>query len=207
MSAPFGDPSIGLVPSAFDPFFTLTLGPVHTTWYDGSQRDGMVRLVQDVVAQGGAIGWFEVPSANDVDDWLLSVSAARMAVVTEGDQVLACGFWRRHEAAVLRHTGRISKVMSHPLARRRGAGRAVMELLVTDARAERIELLTLECRGNNHGAQRMYADLGFRVTGRLPDALAIGDERFDQVLMHLDLRAGRHGLTRHGSRNEGLGAT
>ena len=53
----------------------------------------------------------------------------------------------------------------------------------------------------------MYAALGFQVTGRLPDALAIGDERFDQVLMHLDLRTGPQGLVRHGSRREGLGST
>ncbi len=82
-----------------------------------------------------------------------------------------------------------------------------MELLIGDARAQGIELLTLECRGNNHGAQRMYASLGFRVTGRLPDVIALGNDRFDQVLMHLDLRVGRLGLSRHGSRNEGLGAT
>lgn len=180
---------------------------MQTSWYDASHRDGIVELVQAVVEQGGAIGWFAVPTPAEVDAWLVSVEDARLAVAADDERVLACGFWRRHEARVLEHTGRISKVMAHPQARRHGAGRAVMEHLVTDAREQGVELLTLECRGNNHGAQRMYANLGFRVTGRLPDALAIGDERFDQVLMHLDLRAGPSGLTRHGSRQEGLGAT
>jgi ribosomal protein S18 acetylase RimI-like enzyme len=180
---------------------------VQTSWYDGSRRDGLVELVQAVAAQGGAVGWLEVPPPEDVDRWLATTNDARMAVATDGDQVLACGTWRRNEAHVLQHTGRVWKVMTHPDARRRGAGRAVVDLLIADARAEGIELLTLECRGNNHGAQRMYAALGFRVTGRLPDAIAIGDERFDQVLMHLDLRNGPAGLVRHGSRREGLGST
>lgn len=180
---------------------------MHTGWYDASLRDGMVALVQAVAATGGAVGWLEVPSEAEVDEWLASVAGSRMAVASDGERVLACGIWRRHEARVLQHTGRISKVMTDPEARRRGAGRAVMELLIADAQGEGIELLTLECRGNNHGAQRMYAGLGFRVTGRLPDALAIGADRFDQVLMHRDLRIGPAGLSRYGSRREGLGAT
>ena len=180
---------------------------MQTAWYDARHRDGMVDLVRAVAALGGAVGWLEVPSEAEVDDWLASVAGERMAVATEGDRVLASGLWRRNDYAVLRHTGRIWKVMTHPEARRQGAGRAVMQRLIEDARQEGIELLTLECRGNNHGAQRMYAQLGFRVTGRLPDALAIGAERFDQVLLHLDLRSGTGGLVRHGSRREGLGRT
>lgn len=180
---------------------------MQTSWYDGSHRDGMVDLVQSVAALGGAIGWLSIPTPEEVDGWLTSVASARVAIATEGAKVLACGVWRRNEARVLERTGRVWKVMTHPEGRRRGAGRAVMELLIADARAEAIELLTLECRGNNHGAQRMYAGLGFRVTGRLPDALSIGTERFDQVLMHLDLRSGTQGLVRHGSRREGLGST
>jgi ribosomal protein S18 acetylase RimI-like enzyme len=180
---------------------------VQTGWYDASLRDGMVDLVQSVAGTGGAVGWLDVPTPAEVDAWLASVSDSRMAVATDGTRVLASGLWRRGDTAVLRHTGRIWKVMAHPQVRRQGAGRAVMQLLVDDAREQGIEVLTLDCRGNNHGAQRMYAALGFRVTGRLPDVLAIGDERFDQVLMHLDLRDGTSGLTRHGSRREGPGST
>jgi ribosomal protein S18 acetylase RimI-like enzyme len=180
---------------------------VQTTWYDASHRDGVVQLVQSVVALGGAVGWLSVPTPDEVDAWLTSLTDARLAVAHEDGRVLACGTWRRNDQPVLRQTGRIWKVMAHPDARRRGAARAVMELIIEDAQTDGVELLTLECRGNNHGAQRMYAGLGFQVTGRLPDALAIGDERFDQVLMHLDLRVGTAGLTRHGGRREGPGTT
>jgi ribosomal protein S18 acetylase RimI-like enzyme len=70
-----------------------------------------------------------------------------------------------------------------------------------------VEVLTLDCRGNNHGALALYASLGFVTTGRRPDVIAVGQHRFDQVLLHLDLRAGPGDDIRHGSRREGPGAT
>lgn len=178
-------------------------------WYDGSHRDGIVELVQAVAATGGAVGWTEVPPPDEVDHWLTRLlgSGARLAVALDDGRVLACGAVRREEPPVLRGLAKVTKVMTHPLGRGRGAARAVMAALVAHARAEGVELLTLDCRGNNHGAQALYAGLGFVVTGRRPDAIALGDERFDQVLMHLDLRSGTGGLLRHGSRHEGLGAT
>ena len=63
----------------------------------------------------------------------------------------------------------------------------------------------MDCRGNNHGALRLYAELGFVVSGRRPDFIAVGDERFDQVLMHLDLRTDDEALVRHGGRRAGPG--
>lgn len=182
---------------------------IDVSWYDARHRDGMVDLVRAVAAQGGAVGWVDVPSAQEVDHWVADVQAqgGRLAVAGSGIQVLASGYWRRQPGVVLGKMGEIRKVMSHPDRRRTGAARAVVTQLVEDARAEGVELLTLECRGNNHGAQRMYVGLGFEITGRRPDAIAVGDERFDQVLMHLDLRTGQAGLVRHGSRREGPGAS
>ena len=47
--------------------------------------------------------------------------------------------------------------------------------------------MTLQCRGNNHGAIRLYQRLGFHEYGRLSDFVASGDERWDKVLMAIDL--------------------
>ena len=41
--------------------------------------------------------------------------------------------------------------------------------LVAQARAAGVETLTLQCRGNNHGAIRLYQRLGFTEYGRLAD--------------------------------------
>ena len=176
----------------------------------GEVRDGLVALVQAVAATGGAVGWLSVPPVAEVQAWLdgLLGSGSRLAVaVAPEGAVLGCGAWRAHDHAVTGGMAVVSKVMTHPDARGRGAGRLLVQALVDDARTAGVELLTLDCRGNNHGALRLYAELGFVVTGRRPDALRVGQERFDQVLMHLDLRSGPEGLLRHGGRREGLGAT
>jgi RimJ/RimL family protein N-acetyltransferase len=49
-------------------------------------------------------------------------------------------------------------------------------------------VLTLDLRGDNAGARRLYERLGFVEYGRLPRFVAFGDRRWDKVLMLLDLR-------------------
>lgn len=189
---------------------------MHLTWYDGSdaQQDALVPLVQAVAATGGAVGWLTVPSPDEVRAWArdLHAAGAHLALLEEDGRVLACGAWHRLTPPVLQTMAEVRKVMTHPDARGRGAARTVVRALVDAAQRAGVEVLTLECRGNNHAAQRLYASLGFEVTGRRPDVIAVGQERFDQVLMHCDLRrgtpaAGGGGLVRHGSRHEGPGVT
>jgi ribosomal protein S18 acetylase RimI-like enzyme len=168
-------------------------------------------LVATVAGLGGAVGWLEVPTEQQTRDWFDGVvrSGGRLVLAREPGAVLACGHWQRLDAAVLRHTAEVRKVMTAPRARGRGLARQVVSALVADAAAAGIEGLSLAARGNNHGALRLYADLGFVVTGRRPDWIAVGDERFDQVLLHRDLRppGGPAGLVRHGGRGEGPGRT
>lgn len=182
---------------------------MHVTWYDESHADGLVAVVQAVAAAGGAVGWLHVPEPPEVLQWLegLTAGGVRLAVATEGQEVLGCAGLRRQRPVVLSRMAEVTKVMTHPGAARRGVAKALMDLLIAQATADGVEVLTLECRGNNHGALRLYAQCGFQVTGRRPDAIAVGDQRFDQVLMHADLRSGTSGLVRHGSRREGPGST
>lgn len=173
---------------------------------DEPTRRGVTELVQGVATRGGAVGWLTVPTANEVQEWLdgLLASGARVLVAESDGVVTGCGAWRRGQG-VLEAMAELKKVMTRPDARGLGTARAVVTELVRDARTAGVELLTLECRGNNHPALAVYDSVGFVVTGRRPDALAVGDERFDQVLMHLDLRVGPSGLQRHGGRHEGTG--
>ena len=178
---------------------------------------GVHALVADVAAHGGAVGWLHVPGPDEVRAWLDGVLAggARLLLATDGGRVVGCGYWQRLGASVLAHNAEIRKVMTASWARGSGVARAVTGGLVEDADAAGVEGLSLDCRGNNHAALGLYADLGFVVPGRRPDWIAVGDERFDQVLLHLDLRARRVApgsgsgpvLARHGGRREGPGST
>ena len=165
--------------------------------------------MQAVAAAGGAVGWLEVPPPDEVRAWADTLENAVLAY--DGDRLVGSGSWAHHGHTVTRQNAEVRKVMVHPDARGQGVGRAVTAALVDDAREAGVEVLTLDCRGNNHGALRLYAALGFVTSGRRPDFIAVGDERFDQVLLHRDLRtdAGREpvGLVRHGGRREGPGAT
>ena len=180
---------------------------MHARPYDERDQPGLVDLVQAVAALGGAVGFLSVPTPAEVEAWREGLRAELLVVVDDQDRVLGCGALRRPANPVLRAIGEITKVMTHPDCRGQGVGRVVMDALVELAIAQGAELLTLECRGNNHGAQRLYAQAGFVMTGRRPDAIAVGDDRFDQVLMHRDLRTGTAGLRRFGSRREGSGSS
>ena len=176
---------------------------------DDPPYDGLHALIAETAALGGAVGWLTVPPPDETRAWLDGVLAggARLVVAEDAGQVVGTAHWRRYGPHVLSHNAQLSKLMTLPSARGRGIGRLVTGAVVEDARAAGIEVLSLDCRGNNHGALRLYAELGFVVTGRRPDFIAVGDERFDQVLLHLDLRTGPGGLSRHGGRREGPGRT
>ena len=180
---------------------------------DEQTHAGLHALVADVAAHGGAVGWLHVPEPDEVRAWLDGVLATgvRMVLARDGGRVVGCGYWQRLDGEVLRRNAQVRKVMTASSARGTGVARAVTAALVEDAQAAGVEGLALDCRGNNHAAIGLYTSLGFVVTGRRPDWIAVGHERFDQVLLHLDLRARRGadpaGLVRHGGRREGPGSS
>lgn len=176
---------------------------------DDRERADVHRLVAAVAALGGAVGWLHVPDRAEVDAWLdgLAPGTRTIAAYDDSGALVGLGTWARLPAEVLRQMAEIRKVMVDPEARGRGVGRAVTAALVEDCRAAGVEAVSLDCRGNNHAALGMYAGLGFVVSGRRPDWIAVGGERFDQVLLHLDLRDGTEPLVRHGGRRAGPGAS
>ena len=180
---------------------------------DEQTYDGVHALVAEVAARGGAVGWVTVPDRDEVARWLDGVLAegARFVTVSSGGALLGVGHWACLQHPVLHQNAQIRKVMTLPQARGRGVARTLTAALVQDADRAGVEVLTLDCRGNNHAALGLYASLGFVVSGRRPGFIAVGEERFDQVLMHLDLRVGRPPAVppvhQHGGRRTGTGST
>lgn len=185
-------------------------------WPDADMRSDLRRAVHrvlhDVVADGGAVGYLSPPSLAQVDAWLDEVLAdvragdGALVLATVDGVVEAMGAWRRERSPVFRYSGVLSKIMAHPDARGRGLGRQVVSALVEHARGTDIELLTLGVRGNNHGTIQLYEELGFREYGRLPNRIAVGDDRFDEVLMMLPLGVPPHVRLR-GAEPGGPGST
>jgi len=180
---------------------------------DERTYDDVHALVAQVAALGGAVGWLSVPPRDEVARWLDGVLAegARFLTVSCAGELLGVGHWARLRGPVMVQNAQIRKVMTLPQARGQGVARALTAALVDDADRAGVEVLALDCRGNNHAALGLYASLGFVVSGRRPGWIAVGDERFDQVLLHLDLRPGRPPggpvLQQHGGRRVGTGST
>jgi ribosomal protein S18 acetylase RimI-like enzyme len=175
-------------------------------------RRSIHRVVHDVVEAGGAIGYLSPPSRAQVDAWLDDVLAdvragdGALVLASVAGVVQAMGTWVREKPAVFRYTGVVGKVMAHPAARGQGLGRTVVSALLEHARGTDLELLVLGVRGNNHGTIQLYEELGFRESGRLPNRIVVGDDRFDEVQMMLPL-GHPPGVRLRGSQPGGPGST
>jgi ribosomal protein S18 acetylase RimI-like enzyme len=186
-------------------------------WLPGAVDDPLLdavhRVVEAVMRLGGAVGWVDVPDRSETAGWLAGIAAevaagrTRMALLGADGRVEALGRWTRYAKDTVAVNAEVLQVMVHPDARGRGLARRLVAALVEDARARRVETLTLDVRGNNHAAMALYESLGFEVYGRLPDFVAVGDERWDRVLYRLDLRTADWPLRRHGARPVGSGAS
>ena len=180
---------------------------------DESTPDRVVRLVQEVMSEGAALGWSGVPDVAQIEQWwadLLAETAAGRAAVSaayDGPDLVGLGEWRRYALAPQAQNADLEKVFVSRRSRGAGVGHGLMTHLVEQARAAGVEVLTLQCRGNNHGAIRLYRRLGFVEYGRIRDFVGSGRHRWDKVLMAIDLRTGDEPLLRHGSDPVGEGAS
>jgi ribosomal protein S18 acetylase RimI-like enzyme len=169
-------------------------------------------VISAVVGQQGAVGWLHVPDAEETAVWLdrelrvVREGVAHFAVARVDGIVSGIGILSVFRPPVLAHNGEVRKLMTHPGARGRGVAKAVLLALESKARQLGLENLVLDVRGNNHGAMAVYESLGWLRCGVVPDFIATGDERFDQVnyVRALDRPAG---LVLHGQRIEGPGAS
>ncbi|ONI85702.1 GNAT family N-acetyltransferase [Saccharothrix sp. ALI-22-I] len=177
---------------------------------DEQLRAEVHEVLHAVVAAGGAIGWLTPPGRAETDAWLDRVLGSPQdgaLVVARVDGVLrGTATWRRSDSEVFGHMAEVRRVTSHPAARGLGLGSRLVRAVIEHARAAGLEMLTLGVRGNNHGAIQLYERLGFREWGRLPNVIAVGDMRFDDVRMYLPL-GHREGVVLHGSAAGGLGSS
>ncbi|MER7789873.1 GNAT family N-acetyltransferase [Streptomyces sp. NPDC097640] len=152
------------------------------------------RMLADLVGGGAALGWVEPPSRDEVAELLGHVVSA----VQAGDAALRAayldrrlvglGYWLRYARPTHRPHADLEKIAVAAAVHGRGVGRALTAALIADAREAGIEVLTLDARGDNANALRLYRSLGFTEYGRLPSFVAVGERRYDKVFYMLDFR-------------------
>ncbi|MFJ2784301.1 MULTISPECIES: GNAT family N-acetyltransferase [unclassified Streptomyces] len=152
------------------------------------------RVLADLVRGGAALGWVEPPSPDEVADLLgRALRAARagdgaLRAAYVGGRPVGLGYWLRHTRPTHRPHADLQKIAVDSAAQGLGVGRALTAALIADARRAGIEVLTLDARGDNVHALRLYRSLGFSEYGRLPAFVAVGERRYDKVFCMVDLR-------------------
>ncbi|MBU8878907.1 GNAT family N-acetyltransferase [Bacillus sp. FJAT-29790] len=152
------------------------------------------RLLQELVSNGAAIGWVDPPSTEEVGCLLRELAIASeknnaCLIAIWVDQDLAgIGYWRRYNRPTHHPHADIEKVAIDPRYQGHGLGRRLMNQLISAADNAGIEVLTLDFRGDNARAAKLYKSLGFSEYGRLPRFVAVGTARYDTIFYALDLR-------------------
>ncbi|WP_306324498.1 GNAT family N-acetyltransferase [Streptomyces venezuelae] len=160
----------------------------------GNLAEPAHQILADLVDGGAALGWVEPPSPEEVADLLAHVvSAARagdaaLRVAFVERRLVGLGYWLRYARPTHRPHADLEKLAVAAAVHGCGVGRALTAALVADAREAGIEVLTLDARGDNTGALRLYRSLGFTEYGRLTDFVAVGERRYDKVFYMLDFR-------------------
>ena len=85
------------------------------------------------------------------------------------------------------HVLQVNGIAVDPAAQRRGAGRALLDASVVEARRRGARRLTLRVLGKNEAAQRLYRSAGFVVEGVLREQFLLDGVYIDDVFMALEL--------------------
>ena len=71
--------------------------------------------------------------------------------------------------------------------RKNGIGKALVELIISDARLSNSENIILEVRANNTDAQSLYKKLNFEIIGTRKDYYESKNDREDAYVLNLNL--------------------
>ena len=86
-----------------------------------------------------------------------------------------------------RHKATVMGMYVAPEAGGQGVGRKLLDSLIAHARLNGVEGVVLTVREGNHGAQRLYAAIGFRSLGIERFAIRLAGRPFAKNHMHLNL--------------------
>ncbi|NNG39606.1 GNAT family N-acetyltransferase [Flexivirga sp. ID2601S] len=154
----------------------------------------LTRLVGDLVSADAALGWTSPPAQDEIEALLAELAGlapddAYLLLARVDGEVAGFGYWRRYSRPTHRPHADLEKLAVAAEFSGRGVGRLLLRALIERARAAGIEQLTLDFRGDNAAAERLYLSAGFREYGRLPDFVAPdAGRRLDKVFHVLDLR-------------------
>lgn len=106
----------------------------------------------------------------------------------DGETCVGMAGFEREGSIRKRHKGTLRGMYVAPEARGLGAGEALVQAVLEHAAGVGVQTVLLTVKAVNLSARRLYERMGFAAYGVEPRSLHIGDDYFDDVLMHRDVR-------------------
>jgi ribosomal protein S18 acetylase RimI-like enzyme len=127
-------------------------------------------------------------SAQPADWWAWRLApgeaaAQRVFGAFDGGALVGAAGWERGDRTKVAHRAELFGMAVHAGARGRGAGRALVEAVIADARAAGCLTMRLTVTEGNALAERLYARCGFERTGVEPMAVRVDGRFFGKVSM------------------------
>jgi acetyltransferase len=143
------------------------------TVLNSRDRDDLVALLIDSVADGSSIGYLRTPDEAEARHYWQGVEAelgtgSRILLVARaGDRIVGtvqlAMSWKPSAA----HRAEVQKLLVHTSARRQGLGNALMAAIEETARGLGRSLLFLDTRAGD-ASNRLYVKRGYLVAGMIP---------------------------------------
>ena len=152
----------------------------------------LAELLLDAVSDGASVSFMADLDRDEAAAWwhrVLSDASPRAVVLVARDDQGIVGTVQLQPAWAPNqpHRADVAKLLVHRRARRRGIGRALMEMLEAHAREEQFSLLVLDT-AKGSAAERLYGTMGWTRVGEVPSFALDPDGSWnDTVLFYKQL--------------------
>jgi ribosomal protein S18 acetylase RimI-like enzyme len=116
------------------------------------------------------------------DEWLARLESAATFGAFSGDQLDGIAVFSRPSRPKLAHTGDLSAMYVRAPARGTGVADGLLRAVIDHAAGE-VDQIKLTVNADNARAVRLYERHGFRIVGRVPHYVRVGDRLYDELIM------------------------
>ena len=146
------------------------------------RKSELEALMYDAVSHGASIGYLHPMAPVETDAYWTKIiadlqgsSRVLLAAVAEDGRLVGSAQLALESRPNGRHRAEVQKVLVLSTARRRGIGAALMQRIEAEAARCGRTLLFLDTSVGDGGATQFYENLGYTLTGGIPDYAADPD--------------------------------
>jgi ribosomal protein S18 acetylase RimI-like enzyme len=124
----------------------------------------------------------DLVEALTTEQWTEALAHGTWFGVRKDGKLIAIAAFTRPQSKKIDHTGELSAMYVRAEARGLGLADALVRRIIEHAVSE-VDQLQLAVNADNACAIKLYERHGFRIVGRLPHYIRIGDSSYDELIM------------------------